>query len=206
MIIQKGRKKMPEHLAKQLIAIQDELLTLGIDSLVSEQDEADDLIATLAIKVALRGQFVTIVSTDKTFLSLLNPNVRVYDYFNRRYLDEKYVIEKFRVKPSQLIDLWTLTGDTTNKIPGVPSIGPVTAAQLLNQYHSLSGILKAKDLKEKIKKLLDQNKAQIALSQQLLTLKQNIVLGFNLKDIRLPNTNQPSENNNNHSKVVPLRS
>jgi len=199
----KGRKKIPEHLAQQLITIQDELLTFGVDSLASEQDEADDLIATLAIKVALRGQFITIVSTDKIFLSLLAPNIRVYDYFNRRYLDENYVLDKFRVKPNQLIDLWTLTGDSTNKIPGVPSIGPVTAAQLLNQYHSLSGVLKAKDLKAKIKNKLVENQDQIELSRKLLTLKQNIVLGFNLKDIRLPNI-QAIENNINNT-VVPLR-
>ncbi len=183
----KGRKKMPAHLEQQLIAIQDELLSFGIDSLVSEKDEADDLIATLAVKVALKGQFVTIISTDKIFLSLLNANIRVYDHFNRRYLDEHYVLNKFRVKPSQLIDLWTLTGDSTNKIPGVPSIGPVTAAELINQYHSLAGVLNAENLKTKIKQKLEQNQIQIELSRQLLTLKQDIPLGFNLKDIRLVN-------------------
>lgn len=202
----KGRKKMPEHLAQQLIAIQDELLTLGIDSLVSEQDEADDLIATLAVKVALRGQFVTIVSTDKIFLTLLGANIRVYDYFNRRYLDENYVTDKFRVKPSQLIDLWTLTGDSTNKIPGVPSIGPVTAAELINQYNSLMGILKAETLKPKIKQKLSQNQEQIELSRQLLTLKQGIPLGFNLKDIRLPNQQAVETNlDSDENIVVPLK-
>ncbi len=202
----KGRKKMPEHLAQQLIAIQDELLTLGIDSLVSEQDEADDLIATLAVKVALRGQFVTIVSTDKIFLTLLGANIRVYDYFNRRYLDENYVTDKFRVKPSQLIDLWTLTGDSTNKIPGVPSIGPITAAELINQYNSLMGILKAETLKPKIKQKLSQNQEQIELSRQLLTLKQDIPLGFNLKDIRLPNQQAVETNlDSDENIVVPLK-
>jgi len=202
----KGRKKMPEHLAQQLIAIQDELLSLGVDSLVSEQDEADDLIATLAVKVALKGQFVTIVSTDKIFLSLLSPNIRVYDYFNRRYLDENHTINKFRVKPNQLIDLWTLTGDSTNKIPGVPSIGPVTAAELLNQYNSLAGILRADNLKVKVKQKLDDNQEQIEISRQLLTLKQDIPLGFNLKDIRLPNQQALETNlDNDENTVVPLK-
>lgn len=202
----KGRKKMPAHLEQQLIAIQDELLSFGIDSLASEQDEADDLIATLAIKVALKGQFVTIISTDKIFLSLLNANIRVYDHFNRRYLDEHYVLNKFRVKPSQLIDLWTLTGDSTNKIPGVPSIGPVTAADLINQYHSLAGVLNAENLKTKIKQKLEQNQAQIELSRQLLTLKQDIPLGFNLKDIRLANQQTVATDlNSNENTLVPLK-
>jgi len=65
---------MPLHLEQQLVHIQDAFFSLGVDSLISEQDEADDLITTLAIKVALKGQFVTIVSTDKIFLTLINLN------------------------------------------------------------------------------------------------------------------------------------
>lgn len=182
----KGRKKMPEHLANELPNIQDSFMRHFVDSLVSEEDEADDLIATLAIKVALRGQNVTIVSTDKCFLSLLSPNIKVYDYFNRRYLDDEYVMNKFNVKPDKLMDLWTLTGDSTNKIPGVAGIGQVTASQLLNQYGSIKGVLIADDLRSSVKDKLNKHQEQIALSRKLLTLKLDIPLGFNLKDIRLP--------------------
>lgn len=182
----KGRKKMPEHLANSLANIQDLFMNQYVDSLLSEEDEADDLIATLAVKVALRGQNVTIVSTDKCFLSLLSPHIKVYDYFNRRYLDDTYVIDKFNVKPNKLMDLWTLTGDTTNKIPGVAGIGQVTASQLLNQYGSITSILNAEDLKHSLSEKLDNHTEQIELSQQLLKLKLDIPLGFNLKDIRLP--------------------
>jgi len=181
----KGRKKMSIHLANELPNTQDAFLKLGVDSLISEEDEADDLIATLATKMALHGQNVTIVSTDKGFLSLLSPKIHVYDYFNRRYLDEEYVKDKFDVKPSQLIDLWTLTGDSTNKIPGVSGIGQITAASLLNEYGSLSAILQSDDIKVSIQEKLNDSKEQITLSRELLTLKQNIPLGFNLKDIRL---------------------
>lgn len=181
----KGRKKMPEHLANRLIDIQDLFMKHHVDSLISEEDEADDLIATLAVKVALRGQKVTIVSTDKCFLSLLNPNIQVYDYFNRRHLDNDYVVNKFDVQPDKLIDLWTLTGDSTNKIPGVPGIGQVTASQLLKQYGSIKAIVNASDLKRSLSEKLSTNTEQISLSRQLLTLKLDIPLGFNLKDIRL---------------------
>ena len=182
----KGRKKMPEHLAQQLTDIQDEFMSLGVDSLTSEQDEADDLIATLAIKVALRGQKVTIVSTDKCFLSLLNDNIQVYDYFNRRQLDRTFVAEKFNVRPEQLLDLWTLTGDSTNKIPGVAGIGQVTASALLNEHGSLTAIQNADNLKQSISTKLEQSTEQINMARQLLKLQQDIPLGFNLKDIRLP--------------------
>lgn len=181
----KGRKKMPEHLADKLNDIQDALMSLGVDSLLPEQDEADDIIATLAIKMAVRDQNVTIISTDKCFLSMLGPHIRVYDYFNRRTLDEEYVLNKFQVKPTQLLDFWTLTGDSTNKIPGVTGIGQVTAAELLNKYGSLTDTLKAEDIKSTIQKKLSECHEQIQLSRTLLTLKTDIPLGFNLKDIRL---------------------
>jgi protein Xni len=175
---------MPEHLANHLSVIQDELMELNIDSLISETDEADDLIATLAIKVALRSQNTTIVSTDKCFLSLLNENTKVYDYFNRRYLDENYVLEKFNVTPDQLIDLWTLTGDSTNKIPGVPGIGQVTASELLNEYGNLTTVISAADLKATITKKLKDHTQEMELSRTLLSFKSDIPLGFNLRDIR----------------------
>lgn len=182
----KGRKKMPEHLFNKLSDIQDEFMNLGVDSLEPDEDEADDAIATLAIKVALRNQKVTIISTDKCFLSLINDQVHVYDYFNRRFLDNQYVQEKFNVKTTQLIDLWSLMGDSTNKIPGVPGIGQVTASSLINQYGSIQSILNAVDIKSSLKQKLEESKEDIKLAHQLLTLKQNIPLGFNLKDIRLP--------------------
>ena len=192
----KGRKKMSAHLANELPAIQDAFLQLGVDSLVSEEDEADDLIATLATKMALHGQHVTIVSTDKGFLSLLSPTIHIYDYFNRRYLDEQHVKNKFDIKPTQLIDLWTLTGDSTNKIPGVAGIGQINAAKLLNQYGSLNAILNSDDIKPTIKEKLNKSTKQITLSRKLLTLKQNIPLGFNLKDIRLDTATNKQNNFN----------
>ena len=194
-----GRKKMPQHLALKLNDIQDAFMEQGIDSLISEEDEADDLIATLAIKMAFHGKKVTIISTDKGFLSLSSPNIVLYDHFNRRYLDEAHIKEKFAVKPSQLVDLWTLTGDTTNKIPGVPGIGQVTASQLLNQYGSIKALLDATDLKPAIKDKLDANKDTIKLAKQLLTLKQDIPLGFNLKALRLTSPDLQHSDN-----IVPI--
>ena len=195
----KGRKKMPEHLAQKLVDIQDAFMEQGVDSLISDEDEADDLIATLAVKMALHGQKVTIISTDKGFLSLLGPNIVLYDHFNRRYLDEKHIKAKFDVKATQLIDFWALTGDNTNKIPGVPGIGQVTAARLINQYGSLKALLNADSLKTTIRDKLKENQEGINLARQLLTLKQDIPLGFNLKAIRL--TSPLLQHNDN---IVPI--
>jgi len=197
----KGRKKMPDHLADKLMDIQDAFMEQGVDSLTSDEDEADDLIATLAVKMALHGQKVTIISTDKGFLPLLSPNIHVYDYFNRRYLDEEHVQNKFSVKTSQLIDFWTLTGDNTNKIEGVSGIGQVNAAKLLNQYGSLKAILEASDLKESLTDKLTQSLEQMDLARKLLTLKQDIPLGFNLKDIRLTMPSSVAEINANINAI-----
>jgi protein Xni len=199
----KGRKKMPEYLADKLIDIQDAFMEQGVDSLTSDEDEADDLIATLAVKVALRGQKVTIISTDKGFLPLIGVNIHLYDYFNRRYLDEAHVQSKFNVKPSQLIDFWTLTGDNTNKIEGVSGIGQVNAAKLLNQYGSLKAILEADDLKLPLKEKLTQSIDKMELARKLLTLKQDIPLGFNLKDIRLTTTSPVDEISANIMSIKP---
>jgi protein Xni len=193
----KGRKKMPDHLANKLTAIQDAFMAQGVDSLTSDEDEADDLIATLAVKMAFHGQKVTIISTDKGFLPLLSPNIHLYDYFNRRYLDEEHVQSKFGVKASQLIDFWTLTGDNTNKIEGVSGIGQVNAAKLLNQYGSIKAILNATDLKDSLAEKLTQSHDSMDLARKLLTLKKDIPLGFNLKDIRLTTPSPAPEFNGN---------
>jgi len=197
----KGRKKMSKYLADKLVDIQDAFMEQGIDSLTSDEDEADDLIATLAVKMALHGQKVTIISTDKGYLSLLSPNIHIYDYFNRRYLDEEHVQKKFNVKSSQLIDFWTLTGDNTNKIEGVTGIGQVNAAKLLNQYGSLKAILNATDLKATLKDNLTNSHEKMDLARKLLTLKQDIPLGFNLKDIRLTT---PSPASNINANIIPI--
>ncbi len=197
----KGRKKMPEYLADKLTDIQDAFMQQGVDSLTSEEDEADDLIATLAVKMALHGQKVTIISTDKGFLPLLSPNIHLYDYFNRRYLDEEHVQNKFDVKSSQLIDFWTLTGDNTNKIEGVSGIGQVNAAKLLNEYGSIKAILNATDIKKSLALKLTQSIEQMDLARKLLTLKQDIPLGFNLKDIRLTTPSPAHEINGN---IIPI--
>jgi len=193
----KGRKKMPEHLAQALNSIQDAFMAEGVDSLTSQTDEADDLIATLATKMAFHGQQVTIISTDKGFLSLLSPNIQVYDHFSRRYLDEAHVKSKFDVKSTQLIDLWTLTGDNTNKIPGVAGIGQVTAANLINEYGSLKAILESEKLKKGIREKLENCPEQLSLSRKLLALKRDIPLGFNLKDIRITSPSQGEASDDN---------
>ncbi|WP_087023523.1 flap endonuclease Xni [Thaumasiovibrio subtropicus] len=179
-----GRKPMPEVLLNSLDRLQEDFWQLGIDSLLSDGDEADDLIATIALKVANRGEKVTIVSTDKGFCQLLQPTLQIRDYFQQRWLDSAFIEKEFGVLPEQLTDYWGLAGISSSKIPGVPGIGPKAALALLEQYGSLDKVLSAEDIPSKYAKKLDGHHDDARAAQQVSKLKTDILLGFNLQDIR----------------------
>ncbi|WP_157037947.1 flap endonuclease Xni [Photobacterium aquae] len=184
-----GRKPMPDALHAGMEIIQDAFMDMGIDSLLSDGDEADDLVATLALKVASRGEQVTIISTDKGYCQLLQPTLRIRDYFQERWLDSPFIEKEFGVKPEQLTDYWGLAGINSSKIPGVPGIGPKAAAELLSLYPSLEVILAADDLPAKWQKKIEAHRDSAIACKQVASLKTDLTLGFNLQDIRY----QPTE-------------
>ena len=179
-----GRKPMPPELLEGMDTIQDAFMEMGVDSLLSDGDEADDLVATLALKVADRGQQVTIVSTDKGYCQLLRPTLRIRDYFQQRWLDSPFVEKEFGVKPEQLPDYWGLAGISSSKIPGIAGIGPKAAVELLTLYPNLETVLAAEDLPPKWKKKIDGNHETAIASKRVSQLKTDLQLGFNLQDIR----------------------
>ncbi|MEL6115489.1 flap endonuclease Xni [Photobacterium sp. SP02] len=179
-----GRKPMPPELQAGMEQIQDDFMALGVDSLLSDGDEADDLIATLALKVADHGGQVTIVSTDKGYCQLLRPTVMIRDYFQQRWLDSPFIAKEFGVRPEQLPDYWGLAGISSSKIPGVPGIGPKAACELLQHYPDLDSILSADDLPEKWRKKIEPNQDSARASKAVARLKTDLELGFNLQDIR----------------------
>ncbi len=180
-----GRKPIPALLKADLGNIQDSFFELGIESLVTETDEADDLIATLATKMAANGQKSIIVSTDKGFYQLLSQQTLIYDYFQHSYTDTGRVLNKMSLCVDKLIDYWAITGISSSAIKGVEGVGEKGALLLLQQYHSLEEIL-ASPIDEKDKRLtkVKNGRDQALLAKQLVTLKSDIPLGFNLKDLR----------------------
>lgn len=182
-----GRKPMPQELADGLSSIQDAFWEMGIDSLLSDGDEADDMIATLALKVAAHHEQVTIVSTDKGYCQLLQPTLRIRDYFQQRWLDLPFVEKEFGVRPEQLCDFWGLAGISSSGISGVPGVGPKTAASLLSKHANLEAVFSDDSLTGSVIKKLDGNKDIALRSRQAATLKTDIPLGFNLQDIRYKN-------------------
>ncbi|MFM5029208.1 flap endonuclease Xni [Aeromonas media] len=183
-----GRTPMPQELREGLADLQDAFWECGVDALLSQTDEADDLIATLASGIAQHGARATIISTDKGFCQLISPQIRVRDYFNKRWLDEAFVQQQYGVAPEQLVDFWALTGIGGSHIKGVPGIGPKTATQLLQQYGDLAAMLDACQQEDAGKPLLKlrQHKDEALLAQRLVRLQQDIPLGFNLREIRYP--------------------
>ncbi|GAA3536304.1 flap endonuclease Xni [Zobellella aerophila] len=178
-----GRPPMPDQLAAHLEQLQQSFWQLGIDALLSDTDEADDLIATLANTLAAHQRQVTIVSTDKGFCQLLNPWVRLWDHFNQRWLDADHVQQRYGLAVEQLVDYWALTGVSGSGIKGVPGIGPKRAQALLQHHGSLDQLLAAR-VEKRDEQRVRQHASQALLARQLVKLVDDIELGFNLKDLR----------------------
>ncbi|ASI90091.1 flap endonuclease Xni [Vibrio mediterranei] len=187
-----NRKPMPEPLFNGLEKIQDAWWQLGIDSLLSEGDEADDLVATLAVKVASHNEKVTIISTDKGYCQILSPTLQIRDYFQHRWLDAPFVEQEFGVKPEQLADYWGLTGISSSQVPGVAGVGPKAAKEILNQFDDIESAYASEDLAAKYRKKLNEHIEMARICKQVAALKTDIELGFNLQDIRFEGSSAQS--------------
>jgi protein Xni len=179
----KGRKPMPPALADALDEIKTHLATLNINS-INASAEADDVIATLAVKVAQSNR-VIIVSTDKGFTQLLSPNIMLWDYFNQKQLTIEDRELKLGVDRTQFIDFLALAGDSGNKIPGVPGIGPKSAAELLKTFRTLANIYISLDkIGAKQAKKLEQGRPLARLSYKLVQLQTDLSLNTHLANYR----------------------
>lgn len=181
----KGRKPMPEALSKALPTIQEQLKVNHIHSIQADS-EADDVIATLATKVADAAGQAVIVSTDKGFTQLLDPNISRWDHFNQCAIDIDTQENKFGVHRHQFIDYLALAGDSGNKIPGIAGIGPKSASQLLKTFDSLKSLYQSLDtLGDKQAKKLADGRDMARLSYKLVQLQTQIPLNIHLSQFRV---------------------
>ena len=134
--------------------------------------EADDLIATYVRQACEAGATSTIVSSDKDLMQLVNDRVVMYDTMKDKKIGRAEVIEKFGVPPDKVIEVQALIGDSTDNVPGVPSIGVKTAALLINEYGDLETLLKrAGEIKQdKRRQAIIDNADKARLSKKLVTL------------------------------------
>ncbi|ALO44650.1 flap endonuclease Xni [Pseudoalteromonas phenolica] len=179
------RKPMPATLSENMQIIEQSFEQCGIPVYKPEHDEADDIIATLATKAATANVNVVIISTDKGFLPHLTQNIRLYDYFQKTWIDKEQVEIKFGVNQNQLTELWAMAGDKTNDIPGIAGIGLKTAQKLLGEYGKFEFILNSNSLKPSEKKKIQTGIDDFIKSKNLVTLRTDIHLGFNLQDLRI---------------------
>ena len=171
-----NRAEAPDDLAPQFEYIRKSVEAFNLPSIELLNYEADDLIATYAKKIIESGAKVTVISSDKDLMQLVSTKIRLFDPMKSRVIGEKEVIEKFGVKPNQVIDVQSLAGDSSDNIPGVPGIGVKTAAELINKYKNLDTLLKkASEIKQnKRRETLIANKDKALLSKQLVTLKDDV--------------------------------
>jgi DNA polymerase-1 len=179
------RPPPPEDLVPQFGLIREATRALNLACIEQEGFEADDLIATYAAQAHEAGAKVTIVSSDKDLMQLVNDGVVMVDTMRDQFIDADFVEAKFGVKPDRMIDLQALTGDSTDNVPGVPGIGPKTAAQLLEEYGDFDAVLaRAGEIKQtKRRENLIEFAEQARISKQLVTLKQDVPVAVPLGDL-----------------------
>lgn len=182
-----GRAPMPEDLQQGLTQIQEDLAARGLKSITVSGFEAEDILATVAHKIASRGGRVVVLSTDKSMCQLLNDRIQVRDHFNQRFLDVAYVQDKFGVPPSLLPTWLALVGDRSLNVPGVKSIGSRTATRLISELGPLENVLgAAATMSGKVGRALRECGDDARLSLQLVTLRTDVEIGVNLSEFRYP--------------------
>ena len=181
------RPPPPEDLVPQFPLIRDATRAFSVPCIEERGLEADDIIACYAKAALAEGWQVTIVSSDKDLMQLIEPGLDLYDTMNNRRLGREHVLEKFGVEPEQLGDVLALMGDSVDNVPGVPGIGPKTASELVKTYGDLEGVLAAApDIKKpKLRQSLIDHADNARLSRELVRLVCDRPLPEPLDDLAL---------------------
>jgi DNA polymerase I len=183
-----NRVAMPDDLKEQIDWVHQACEALGVPILTVAGYEADDVIGTLATKAVGQDFDVAIVSIDKDFFQLVrdDEHIRVYDPREEgTWFDEAGVVQKFGVKPSQVIDVLALVGDTSDNVSGVPGIGKKGAIDLVTQFGSIDAMLeRASELKPKQRDTLTTHREEALRSRQLVTIRCDVPLDVDFESLR----------------------
>ncbi|QQS55022.1 MAG: DNA polymerase I [Candidatus Competibacteraceae bacterium] len=180
-----NRPPMDEQLARQIEPLHACIRALGLPLLQVSGVEADDVIGTLTQQATAKGLPVLIVSSDKDLAQLVDERVRMLDTMKNTVTDVAGVERKFGIPPKRIVDYLALVGDSSDNIPGVSGVGPVTAAKWLRQYGSLDALIAdAAALTGKIGDKLRAGLEQLPLSRQLATLDCQVTLPVTFEELR----------------------
>lgn len=179
-----NRPEMPEELASQIKPLHEIIKALGLPLIMAPGYEADDVIGCLVKQAEKKGLNCLISTGDKDMAQLVNDHVTLINTMNNQLLDEQGVVDKFGVKPDQIIDYLTLIGDTSDNVPGVDKVGPKTAVKWLQQYHRLDDIISNADqiggkVGENLRSALDY----LPLSKKLVTIDCAMPLDIELTEL-----------------------
>ena len=190
------RKGMPNELAMQMPILKEILTAMNITIIEKEGYEADDILGTLAKLGQKRKLDVTILTGDRDSFQLIDKNIKVripHTKMGKTETDtfgETEIIEKYGVKPKQLIEVKGLMGDTSDNIPGVPGIGEKTALELIKEYKSIDNIYNVLEkepakIKGKLKEKLIENKDLAYLSRTLGTIDIHVPIEEKISDLKV---------------------
>src|SRR5262245_37583363 len=179
------RPPAPDELVPQFSLIRDAVKAFNIACIEQNGYEADDLIATYARQTLAAGGDVTVVSSDKDLMQLVQPGLVMLDTMKNRTIGPDEVRERFGVPPNKVIDVQALAGDSTDNVPGVPGIGIKTAAELINEYGDLETLLaRAGEIKQpKRRERLIEFAMQARLSLDLVTLKDDVLIAVAVEQL-----------------------
>ena len=178
------RPPMPDDLRTQIAPIHDIIRALGWPLLIIDEVEADDVIGTLAAEATERQRDTIISTGDKDMAQLVTDHVTLVNTMTDTRMDRDGVIEKFGIPPELIVDYLALMGDSVDNIPGVPKVGPKTAAKWLKQFGSLDAVIEhADEIKGKVGENLRNTLDQLPLSRTLTTIKCDVVLPVGLDDL-----------------------
>jgi len=181
-----NRPPPPEDLIVQLGRVAQVVDALGIPVLQLDGVEADDLIATAVAEARAHSLRTVIVSADKDLMQLVGDDALMWDTMRDRVVGPAEVQQRFGIEPSQMRDLLALMGDSSDNVPGVPSVGPKTARDLLAQFQTLERVFEhlGEIKRKKLQDTLEANRDQAFLSQRLVTLKADCPISFELDTLR----------------------
>ncbi|MBE0469666.1 MAG: DNA polymerase I [Methyloprofundus sp.] len=179
------RPPMPDDLRVQIQPLHNLIRAMGLPLIMEPGVEADDVIGALT-HLAVDAGFQVIISTgDKDMAQLVSDQVTLENTMSNTVTDVQGVMDKFGVTPDQIIDYLALMGDSADNIPGVPKVGPKTAAKWLAQYQTLENLIaNADEIKGKIGENLRASLGDLPLSKQLTTIKCDLDLPYHIDDLR----------------------
>lgn len=178
------RPPMPDELRVQIEPIHQIVKALGLPLLVIEGVEADDVIGTLAVQATQAKRDALISTGDKDMAQLVNEHITLINTMTDTLMTPDKVVEKFGIRPDQIIDYLALMGDSSDNIPGIPKCGPKTAVKWLDAYGNIDNLIAhADEIKGKIGETLREHIPNLPLSRQLTTIRIDCDLPINLPDL-----------------------